>query len=62
MKYVLRVLLLTAVFIIVVPFIALYCLWEFDFSAVTQLYTDYLETVHQAYKPLLDRRKRVKTF
>ena len=62
MKYILRVLLLTAAFIIVAPFVAIYCLWEFEVSAVKQLYLDYLDTVHWAYKPLLDRQKRPKTF
>jgi hypothetical protein len=56
MKYILRVLLLTAAFIIVAPFVAIYCLWEFEFSAVKQLYLDYLDTVHWAYKPLMDRK------
>ena len=57
MKYILRVLLLTAAFIIVAPFVAIYGLWEFKFDAVKQLYSDYLETVHWALKPLFNRKK-----
>ena len=62
MKYILRVLLLTVAFMIVVPFVAIYCLWDFNFSTVRQLYKDYLETVHWAYKPLKDRYNRPQTF
>ena len=62
MKYILRVLLLTGAFIIIVPFVALYCLWDFDFSAVKQLYWDYLETVKAAYSPLFKRKKKPTTF
>lgn len=55
MKYILRVLLLTVAFIIVAPLVAIYGLWEFKFDSLRQLYSDYLETVHWAYKPLKDR-------
>lgn len=62
MKYILRVLLLSVAFIIVAPLVAIYGLWEFEFSHVRQLYKDYLETVYWAYKPLKDRYNRPQTF
>lgn len=62
MKYILRVLLLSVAFIIVAPLVAIYGLWEFKFDAVRQLYSDYMETVHWAIKPLKDRYNRPQTF
>lgn len=62
MKYILRVVLLTVAFIIVVPFVIVYCLWDFKFDVVKQLYKDYLETVYWAYKPLKDRYNRPQSF
>lgn len=45
MKQLLIMLLLTVAFVIICPFVFIYCLWDFNFSTVRGLRRDYLETM-----------------
>jgi hypothetical protein len=57
MKHILRMLLMVVAFIIIVPFMAIYCLWEFDFSPVRQLYRDFAETMGYPFRALFKKKK-----
>lgn len=58
MKHILRILLMVVAFIIIVPFMAIYCLWEFDFSPVRQLYKDFVETMGYPFRALFKKKKK----
>lgn len=40
MKYLLRMLFITIAFIIVAPFVLLYCLWDLNFSMLKDMWND----------------------
>ena len=61
MKHILRILLMIVAFIIIVPFMAIYCLWEFDFSPVRQLYRDFLETMGYPFRSLFKKKRKSST-
>jgi uncharacterized membrane protein YfhO len=61
MKHILRILLMVVAFIIIVPFMAIYCLWEFDFSPVRQLYRDFLETMGYPFRSLFKKKRKSST-
>lgn len=61
MKHILRMLLMIVAFIIIVPFMVGYCLWDFDFSPVRQLYRDFLETMGYPFRSLFKRKKKGST-
>jgi uncharacterized membrane protein YfhO len=61
MKHILRMLLMIVAFIIIVPFMAIYCLWEFDFSPVRQLYRDFLETMGYPFRSLFKKKRKSST-
>jgi hypothetical protein len=45
MKYLLKMLFFTIAFLVIAPGAVLYCLWDFDFSPVKQLYKDYMTDI-----------------
>lgn len=58
MKYLLKMLLFTMAFLVIAPGAFLYCLWDFEFDALKQLYRDYMTDMSRIVYDMLGVRTK----